>query len=70
MHPVKNCLDARKPKSNKSYWGPKLTRNTQRDAEHLAALKAAGWRVLVIWDCETKTSAILTKRVVRFLARP
>ncbi len=67
LHPDENCLDARKPKSNKSYWGPKLTRNTQRDAEHITVLRARGWRVLVIWECETKKSAHLTKRLIRFL---
>jgi DNA mismatch endonuclease (patch repair protein) len=25
-----------------------------RDARHLAELAAAGWRALVIWECETR----------------
>jgi DNA mismatch endonuclease, patch repair protein len=69
LHPDKACLNARKPKSNKSYWGPKLSRNVKRDAEHIAALQADGWRVLVIWECETKVLASLKKRLMKFLKR-
>ena len=68
LHPKDDCLDARKPKSNRGYWLPKLRRNVERDAEHLATLKKMGWRVLVIWECETKNEAALTKRLNRFLA--
>ena len=70
LHPDAPCLDSRKPKSNKSYWGPKLARNVARDAQHVAALKADGWKVLVIWDCETKARDPLTKRLTKFLDAP
>ena len=63
------CLDARAPKSNTCYWGPKLKRNVVRDAEHLAALKSSGWSVLVIWECETKDDARLRARLAKFLGR-
>ena len=54
MHPKANCLDARQPKSNTGYWSAKLTRNVARDAENVRKLQALGWRVLIVWDCETK----------------
>ena len=34
------------PKTNGAYWGPKLARNVERDAEDTAVLQAAGWKVL------------------------
>jgi len=34
---------------------PKLARNQERDAENEGALRAAGWRVVVIWECETRS---------------
>ena len=40
----------RKPKSNQDYWIPKITRNQQRDAEHVTALHALGWSVMVVWE--------------------
>ena len=69
MHPKKNCLDARAPKSNTGYWTPKLARNVARDKEHAAALRKLGWRVLTVWECEAKNEARLRARLVKFLGR-
>lgn len=38
------------PKSNPDYWIPKLRRNVERDRESDAALGAAGWAVVHIWE--------------------
>ena len=42
------------PSSNVDYWKSKITRNVERDQENYEILKSAGWRVLVIWECELK----------------
>ena len=39
-----------KPASNTWYWGPKLTRNVERDRAADAALLAAGWQVVRVWE--------------------
>ena len=65
-HP--NCRNSQTPKSNTSYWVPKLAGNVKRDTEHLARLRADGWKVLTIWECETKETAKLGKRLLRFLS--
>ncbi len=39
-----------KPASNTWYWGPKLARNVERDRNADAALTAAGWRVVRVWE--------------------
>ena len=39
-----------KPASNTWYWGPKLARNVERDRAADAALTAAGWRVVRVWE--------------------
>ncbi len=67
MHPKTTCRDARHPKSNTGYWSPKLARNAARDKEHTSALRKLGWRVLVVWDCETKDEARLGARLNSFL---
>jgi DNA mismatch endonuclease, patch repair protein len=41
-----------RPASNAWYWGPKLTRNVERDRAADAALLAAGWQVVRIWEHE------------------
>jgi DNA mismatch endonuclease (patch repair protein) len=66
QHPDANCKDARPPSSNEGYWTDKLARNVQRDEMNLAALQAAGWRVLVVWECEA-TSELLGARLREFL---
>ena len=54
-HQHEGCPAGRLPKSNLDYWRPKLEGNSRRDAEKDAALRALGWRVLVIWECELKS---------------
>ena len=68
QHPKASCRDGREPGSKLTYWAPKLARNVNRDARNLADLKAMGWRVLVIWECEAlKGGTALAARVARFL---
>jgi DNA mismatch endonuclease (patch repair protein) len=67
-HPEKACKDARLPKSNKRYWIQKLERNVERDAANTAALRKAGWRVLVLWECEVlRGGGALQRRIRKFL---
>jgi DNA mismatch endonuclease (patch repair protein) len=40
----------RQPTHNEWYWTPKLRRNVERDRMADAALTAAGWTVLRIWE--------------------
>lgn len=67
QHPKKNCADARPPKSNVSYWSPKLKRNVERDALHHEALRRMGWRSIVVWECETADPIKLSKKIKKIL---
>ena len=67
LHGTTECRDSRKPKSNISYWHGKLLRNVERDKFQVNMLSEMGWRVLIIWDCETKDTQALTERIVKFL---
>ncbi|MCL4502889.1 MAG: very short patch repair endonuclease [Deltaproteobacteria bacterium] len=67
QHPVPDCKDSRLPKSNIAYWEPKLLRNQIRDAKHIAALMTLGWRILVIWECQTKDETMLKNLLISFL---
>lgn len=42
------------PSSNEEYWIPKIKRNVERDKANQAELKAAGWNVIIVWECELK----------------
>jgi DNA mismatch endonuclease (patch repair protein) len=54
---------ARVPKANRPYWEAKIGRNRARDETSQAALQAAGWRVLTLWECELKDESALEDRV-------
>lgn len=60
-HGHENCKNARIPKSNVEFWKNKIERNKQRFAEVSRQLRAQGWKVVVIWECETKNMTILKK---------
>lgn len=68
QHP--GCKAAHVPLSRLEYWQPKLARNVARDTASLEALSAAGWDVLVLWECEIKRGGDIQDRLVRFLGPP
>jgi DNA mismatch endonuclease (patch repair protein) len=67
-HQHQECREGRSPGSNTAYWLPKLARNVERDAQSVRCLKAAGWDVLVVWECETNVESDLRQRLLDFLA--
>jgi len=52
---------ARKPKSNQSYWTPKIERNKSRDDTNAAKLASLGWSVLTVWECELQSPELKIK---------
>lgn len=42
------------PENNADFWREKITTNIQRDANKTTLLEQAGWRVIVVWECELK----------------
>ena len=44
----------RRPRSNVEYWNAKAIANRERDARKEQQLRAEGWDVATIWECETK----------------
>ena len=54
-HGCPTCRHAQiRPQTNVEYWNKKLDRTMARDKENQARLEALGWRVLVVWECETR----------------
>jgi DNA mismatch endonuclease (patch repair protein) len=68
-HQHGSCIDSHIPKSRMGYWLPKLRRNKERDQENLQELRSLGWRVLVVWECETHDVTRLEATVRKFLRR-
>jgi DNA mismatch endonuclease (patch repair protein) len=65
-----DCRRDSVPSSNSKYWAPKLARNVERDKQAQAALEAAGWRVMVVWECELKGEDAVGVRIQAFLEKP
>lgn len=57
-HMHEGCTEFVFPKSNQEFWGQKLHRNRQRDAENIKSLEENGWRVIVVWGCELKKKVL------------
>ncbi|TKD13784.1 DNA mismatch endonuclease Vsr [Rhodobacter capsulatus] len=50
-HRHERCPKASTPATNIDFWQTKFQSNVARDKANLDALLAAGWRVLVVWEC-------------------
>jgi len=53
-HQHAGCSHASIPASNREYWEAKLGRNVTRDRSVSDALRAAGWQVEVLWECQAR----------------
>lgn len=63
-----NCrLGRRRPKSRRQYWLPKLQANKERYKRDRRALQRQGWKVLTIWECQTKKPEKIIDRITDFL---
>ena len=63
-----DCARGSAPSSNVEFWRRKIGRNRERDSRVLKELRKDGWRVLTVWQCETKNQDRLERRLSRFLA--
>lgn len=66
-HQHKGCADGHLPRARTDYWWPKLKRNVRRDVEAIEALKVLSWKILVVWECETRQPERLRERLIEFL---
>ena len=53
-----DCQSGRRPSTNAQFWQDKIDRNRERDARNVAALQAAGWHVLVVWECQLSAKCL------------
>lgn len=53
-HGHEGCKYFRLPKSNIEFWKEKIDRNIARDIRNDGELKALGWHVIRVWECDIK----------------
>ena len=66
-HRHEGCRRTTTPMTRTSFWNAKFQKNVERDRANLKELRELGWRVMVVWGCETAKPAALGPRLVRFL---
>lgn len=69
-HRHRGCVRTTSPKTRRALWSAKFEQNVRRDRIKRRQLKALGWDVLVIWECETFDCRKVAKRLDAFLSRP
>ena len=42
------------PKGNADFWKQIISGHAERDKNNIDKLQAAGWHVIVIWECQLK----------------
>jgi len=59
-HRCPHCSVGRQEvRTNTKYWVPKFERNKSRDSTAQTALRASGWKVLVVWECQATSPKFL-----------
>ena len=61
------CAKGQLPKSRLDYWQPKLEANARRDRTKKEQIESLGWKVLVVWQCQTKDLDALRTQLRAFV---
>lgn len=64
-HP--GCRQATTPSTNVEFWREKFKRNVDRDHKNEAELTQLGWNIIILWECELKSTDILNNILSRIL---
>lgn len=66
-HP--GCRRSTVPMDNARYWTEKFDRNCKRDNQNRTKLEANGWRVLIVWECESQNFNSLSNLLLELLRK-
>jgi DNA mismatch endonuclease, patch repair protein len=54
------------PKTNAEFWQKKRLGNVERDRRHIRELRKLDWKVVTVWECQTKNVEGLKRKMLRF----
>lgn len=60
-HGHENCKKNKLPATNTTWWKEKIEGNIKNDIKNHTLLREAGYKVIVIWECEIKNKLILDR---------
>lgn len=67
-HRHSGCKKTTTPKTRRSFWQAKFLANVRRDRRVQRKLRADGWRVLILWECQTSDGTQLADVLRRSLS--
>jgi len=62
-HAHLGCKRAKLPECNHAFWEEKIHCNVERDKKTNQELEKNGWKVITVWECETKDMIALTRKL-------
>jgi DNA mismatch endonuclease (patch repair protein) len=62
-HHHTGCPRATIPKRNRDFWTEKFAANRRRDATKIRSLRRAGYRVILVWECEAARPELLVQKL-------
>ena len=65
-HRHNGCKKATVPKTKNIFWREKFKGNIERDIKVQEELQSMGWKILIIWECETSDIGSVTKIIGNF----
>lgn len=63
-HP--GCRLTTTPTHRADFWQAKFAGNVKRDRGQRRELRALGWQVVTVWECETRKPVALKRRLARY----
>lgn len=67
-HRHAGCRFAYTPKSSVQFWTRKFQTNIERDEQIARRLRRLGWKIIVVWECQTTDRTALTRSLQSKLA--
>ncbi len=71
-HRHRKCENCTTPTNRRAWWVKKLEGNAARDRVNRTALRKLGWKVVVVWECESEKTDFagrLRRRLERAIGR-
>jgi len=62
-HAHLGCRRAKLPESNRAFWEEKIHHNVERDKKTNQELEIKSWKVITVWECETKDMSALSRKL-------
>jgi DNA mismatch endonuclease, patch repair protein len=68
-HRHEGCVRTTTPKQNRAFWRAKFAANVARDQAKTGLLRARGFKVIVVWECEAVEPERIRRRLTSLKSR-